>query len=494
MPSSKSPNSFLTIDVSGTSCSERSICHALIFFAVDRMRGYCGRVFVSSSILCWVEYNTSGLSVKKLDESSPKPERCVGFESLGGGDGDGDDNKSDGEDDNKTEDENKSKEEHTKTKDHDKPTQTSIPRSTNAKTTNEPSSSAAVCNMRTLPPAPATPPSEAPPTSTFLKDFSAAPETNTGTGSYGTNTASKTQASAASTSLVSSSGAACGIKTLPPAPATPPSEAPPTSTFLTDFSAAPETNTGTGFSRTDTASGTRHPDTGTVSRTGTQSMSSGTSAAACAIKSLPPAPENPPAEAPPTSSTDLGTFSAAPETNTGTGLVSATGAGGTSRSQSSTGKGDIQPNKSKHRSSMQTSAPAKTNSKSAPATTKPSGIGPLSDCSLAQCSNSHREINPNPDLLHLRRRHNRRNKHSNPRLNSIFRLRGYALPNYSFAYNRSAQANTHSSGPRRSPFSPKLQARTSRQGQRRTQRQDVVCRPRLLRSIQHERAIPFERD
>jgi hypothetical protein len=86
---SKSPNSLLTIDVSGTGCSERSICHALIFLAVERIRGYCGRVFVSSSILCCVECKKSG-SLKNLESvSSPKPERCVGFESLGGGDGDG---------------------------------------------------------------------------------------------------------------------------------------------------------------------------------------------------------------------------------------------------------------------------------------------------------------------------------------------------------------------------------------------------------------------
>jgi hypothetical protein len=52
------------------------------------MRGNCGRVFVSSSILCCVEWRQSGSS-KKLPVSVPKPECLVGFESLGGGDGEG---------------------------------------------------------------------------------------------------------------------------------------------------------------------------------------------------------------------------------------------------------------------------------------------------------------------------------------------------------------------------------------------------------------------
>ncbi|KAL8947966.1 MAG: hypothetical protein Q9222_005804 [Ikaeria aurantiellina] len=226
------------------------------------------------------------------------------------------------------------------------------------------SSSAAACDLRTLPPTPAVPPTEAPPTSTFLPDFSAPPETNTGT-----SMASRTQSSAASNSLVSSSGAACAMRTLPPAPANPPTEAPPTSTFLPDFSAPPETNTGTGSYGTMSASGTKQSGTKTASETGTQSMSSG---GACALKSLPPAPENPPTEAPPTSSSELGTFSAAPETNTGTGFVSSTGNGGP------------QPSKTNDGSSMQTPAPTKSKSKDAPATTSPPGIGPLSDCSLVK--------------------------------------------------------------------------------------------------------------
>lgn len=63
------------------------MCHVLTFFAVERMRGYCGRVFVSSSMLCCVDMRTSG-SLKKLDVSVPNPECLVGLESLGGGDGD----------------------------------------------------------------------------------------------------------------------------------------------------------------------------------------------------------------------------------------------------------------------------------------------------------------------------------------------------------------------------------------------------------------------
>ncbi|KAL8707382.1 MAG: hypothetical protein Q9220_007574 [cf. Caloplaca sp. 1 TL-2023] len=226
-----------------------------------------------------------------------------------------------------------------------------------SKTQSSAASSGAACAMKTLPPAPPVPPTEAPPTSTFLEDFSAAAETNTGTGSYGSSIGSRTQSSAAS------SGAACAIKTLPPAPDSPPTEAPPTSTFLPDFSAAPETNTGTGSYGTMT--GTRTA----ASRTGTQSMSSG---AACALKSLPPAPENPPAEAPPTASTDLGIFSAAPETNTGSGFVSATGSAG------------HQPSKSKDGSSMVTPAPTKTKSNSAPSTTVPPIDRPLSDCKLIE--------------------------------------------------------------------------------------------------------------
>ena len=64
------------------------MCQALIFFAVERMRGYCGSVLVSSSILCCVDMRMSG-SLKKLDVSVPKPECLVGFESLGGGEGEG---------------------------------------------------------------------------------------------------------------------------------------------------------------------------------------------------------------------------------------------------------------------------------------------------------------------------------------------------------------------------------------------------------------------
>lgn len=61
----------------------------LIFLAVERMRGYCGSVlFVSSSNLCCVDMRISGSS-KNLDVSVPNPVCFVGFESLGGGDGDG---------------------------------------------------------------------------------------------------------------------------------------------------------------------------------------------------------------------------------------------------------------------------------------------------------------------------------------------------------------------------------------------------------------------
>ena len=52
------------------------------------MRGNCGSVFVSSSILCCVDMRRSGSS-KKLSVSVPNPECLVGFESLGGGDGEG---------------------------------------------------------------------------------------------------------------------------------------------------------------------------------------------------------------------------------------------------------------------------------------------------------------------------------------------------------------------------------------------------------------------
>lgn len=52
------------------------------------MRGYCGSVFVSSAKFCCVDMRISG-SLEKLEVSVPKPECFVGFESLGGGDGDG---------------------------------------------------------------------------------------------------------------------------------------------------------------------------------------------------------------------------------------------------------------------------------------------------------------------------------------------------------------------------------------------------------------------
>jgi hypothetical protein len=45
-------------------------------------------VFVSSARLCCVDMRKSGSS-KKLDVSVPKPECLVGFESLGGGEGEG---------------------------------------------------------------------------------------------------------------------------------------------------------------------------------------------------------------------------------------------------------------------------------------------------------------------------------------------------------------------------------------------------------------------
>lgn len=63
------------------------MCQAFCFFAVERIRGYCGSVFVSSSILCCVDMRMSGSS-KKLDVFVPKRERCVGSESLAGGEGD----------------------------------------------------------------------------------------------------------------------------------------------------------------------------------------------------------------------------------------------------------------------------------------------------------------------------------------------------------------------------------------------------------------------
>lgn len=62
--------------------------HWFIFFAVERIRGYCGNVSVASAKCCCVDIRTSG-SLKKLDVSVPNPERLVGFESLGGSDGDG---------------------------------------------------------------------------------------------------------------------------------------------------------------------------------------------------------------------------------------------------------------------------------------------------------------------------------------------------------------------------------------------------------------------
>ena len=63
------------------------MCQALTFFAVDRMRGNCGSVFVSSPKLCCVDARKSGL-LKNWDVLVPNPECCVGFESLGGGEGD----------------------------------------------------------------------------------------------------------------------------------------------------------------------------------------------------------------------------------------------------------------------------------------------------------------------------------------------------------------------------------------------------------------------
>jgi hypothetical protein len=64
------------------------MCQALTFFAVDRIRGNCGSVFVPSSKLCCVDARKSG-SLKKLDVLvPPNPECWVGFESLGGGEGD----------------------------------------------------------------------------------------------------------------------------------------------------------------------------------------------------------------------------------------------------------------------------------------------------------------------------------------------------------------------------------------------------------------------
>ncbi|KAL9608798.1 MAG: hypothetical protein Q9167_006385, partial [Letrouitia subvulpina] len=91
-----------------------------------------------------------------------------------------------------------------------------------------------------IPPPPETPPSEAPPSSSSLKPFSAAPETMTGTQSgHSKGTASET--------ATSSGGAACSMKSIPPAPETPPSEAPASSTSsLKPFSASPEETTGSG--------------------------------------------------------------------------------------------------------------------------------------------------------------------------------------------------------------------------------------------------------
>src|SRR5690242_19818403 len=85
---SKSANSLFTMEVSGLICSERIGCHEVIFFAVERMRGYCGNVLVSSTKFCCVDMRTSGL-LKKFDVSVPNPECLVGFESLGSGVGDG---------------------------------------------------------------------------------------------------------------------------------------------------------------------------------------------------------------------------------------------------------------------------------------------------------------------------------------------------------------------------------------------------------------------
>jgi hypothetical protein len=59
----------------------------LTFFAVDRIRGSCGRVFVSSPKLCCVDARKFG-SLKNSDVLVPNPECWVGFESLGSGEGD----------------------------------------------------------------------------------------------------------------------------------------------------------------------------------------------------------------------------------------------------------------------------------------------------------------------------------------------------------------------------------------------------------------------
>ena len=84
MPWSKSRNCLFTNEVSGPR-SERSCCQRPAFLAVDRIAGYCGNVFVSSSMRCCVDINKSSL----FHEMELCDICCVGFESLGGGDSDG---------------------------------------------------------------------------------------------------------------------------------------------------------------------------------------------------------------------------------------------------------------------------------------------------------------------------------------------------------------------------------------------------------------------
>lgn len=52
------------------------------------MRGNLGSVFVSSTMLCCVEWTMSGLSQNWDVSVTPNPDRWVGFESVGNGDGD----------------------------------------------------------------------------------------------------------------------------------------------------------------------------------------------------------------------------------------------------------------------------------------------------------------------------------------------------------------------------------------------------------------------
>ncbi|KAL8703830.1 MAG: hypothetical protein Q9225_008106 [Loekoesia sp. 1 TL-2023] len=126
-----------------------------------------------------------------------------------------------------------------------------------------------MCSLKSIPPAPETPPSEAPPASSTLEPFSAPDDITTGTGSGSSKTgpasASRTTSgthgtSTGSNNVTSSAAAACSMKSIPPALETPPPEAPPASTTLTPFSADGEDSPTSGGSPSSTKkSDDQHP-------------------------------------------------------------------------------------------------------------------------------------------------------------------------------------------------------------------------------------------